>query len=42
MTGIDDFMMLCPGDLDCDGTVGIVDFLRLLDNWNARHRSVTS
>ena len=24
---------LCPGDLDGDGSVGIVDFLELLASW---------
>lgn len=25
---------LCPGDLDGDGTVGILDFLTLLASWS--------
>jgi len=24
---------VCPGDIDGDGTVGIVDFLQLLGTW---------
>ncbi len=33
--GAYEFPASCPSDVDCDGTVGITDFLLLLANWGS-------